>query len=159
MEYTRQFRLRREARGMTREHVAELAGCHPNTVNNIETGRPVKPSTLVDVLRAMGYPEDSAEVREILLLWLEASSGARLTGAEADKAAARLRTRYRNSVRATREELVAEVEAAGLDRDEIRLLLFAARHPEVRAILRAVRDWQEHHLGAADGPELKAAED
>ena len=65
MEYTRQFRLRREARGMTREHVAELAGCHPNTVNNIETGRPVKPSTLVDVLRAMGYPELFAATNRI----------------------------------------------------------------------------------------------
>src|SRR5581483_6746854 len=62
MNYTRQFRQLREAKNLSREQLAALAGCHRNTVINIETGRPVKFSTIADLLQKMGHARESPEM-------------------------------------------------------------------------------------------------
>jgi len=165
MNYTRQFRHLRETKNLSREQLASLAGCHRNTVINIETGRPVKFGTIAELLMKMGYPKDSPETKGMALLWLEAVSGLKFMPADAQKTAEYLRSHYRRTVRAKEEELLASIQDHHLSRDQIGLLGFASRHPEVLEILRAVRDFSEiQTLTSAAGNEtsermLKAAED
>ncbi|HTB81248.1 MAG TPA: helix-turn-helix transcriptional regulator [Opitutaceae bacterium] len=165
MDYTRQFRQLREAKGISREHLASLARCHRNTVINVETGRPVKFSTIADLLMKMGYAKDSLEMRGMALLWLEKVSGLKFSPADAQKTAEQLRSVYRRTVRATQDELLAVIQNSHLSREQIRLLAFAARHAEVLEILRAVHDFSEMQtLTAAADQEtpmrlLKAAEE
>jgi transcriptional regulator with XRE-family HTH domain len=165
MDYTRQFRHLRETKNLSREQLASLAGCHRNTVINIETGRPVKFGTIAELLMKMGYAKDSPETKGMALLWLEAVSGLKFMPADAQKTAEYLRSHYRRTVRAKEEELLASIQDHHLSRDQIELLAFASRHPEVLEILRTVRDFSEiQTLAAAAGKEtparaLKAAED
>ncbi|HXC01245.1 MAG TPA: helix-turn-helix transcriptional regulator [Opitutaceae bacterium] len=165
MDYTRQFRHLRETKDLSREQLASLAGCHRNTVINIETGRPVKFGTIAELLAKMGYAKDSPETKGMALLWLEAVSGLKFMPADAQKSAEHLRSLYRRSVRANQDELLASIQDHHLSRDQIELLAFASRHPEVLEILRAVRDFSEiQTLASAAGKEtstrlLKAAED
>jgi DNA-binding XRE family transcriptional regulator len=165
MDYTRQFRHLRETKNLSREQLASLAGCHRNTVINIETGRPVKFGTIAELMVKMGYTKDSPETKGMALLWLEAVSGLKFMPADAQKTAEHLRAHYRRSVRANQNELLASIQDHHLSRDQIELLAFASRHPEVLEILRAVRDFSEiQGLTSAarkDTAErmLKAAED
>ena len=165
MDYTRQFRHLRETKNLSREQLASLAGCHRNTVINIETGRPVKFGTIAELLVKMGYPKDSPETKGMALLWLEAVSGLKFMPADVQKTAEQLRSFYRRSVRANQDELLASIQDHQLSRDQIELLAFASRHPEVLEILRAVRDFSEiQTLTSAAGKEasarvLKAAEE
>ena len=161
MNYTRQFRQLREAKNLSREQLASLAGCHRNTVINVETGRPVKFRTVAELLQKMGYARDSAEMRGMALLWLEGVSGIKFSSAEAQKAAEQMRAIYRRSVRASQEELAAVIQDSQLSREQIGLLAFAARQPAVIEILRAVRDFSESGTAAGEPAEneLKAAED
>lgn len=161
MNYTRQFRQLREAKNLSREQLAELAGCHRNTVINVETGRPVKFRTIAELLQKMGYARESAEMRGMALLWLEAVSGLKFSPADAQKTAEQLRAVYRRSIRASQDELTAVLQDQQLSREQIELLAFAARRPEVLEILRTVRDFAESPAFAtvpADR-ELKAAEE
>ena len=165
MDYTRQFRHLRETRNLSREQLASLAGCHRNTVINIETGRPVKFGTIAELLLKMGYAKDSPETKGMALLWLEAVSGLKFMPADTQKTAEHLRSVYRRSVRANQDELLASIQDNYLSRDQIELLAFASRHPEVLEILRSVRDFSETQaLASAAGKEasertLKAAEE
>lgn len=159
MDYKRQFRELREAKGLSREQLASRAGCHRNTVINIETGRPVKFRTIAELLQAMGYPPQSDEVKQLALLWLEATTGVRLSADEAERTAARMRSAYRRATQAGQQELLRTIEAAALTREELELLTFAAREPAVRAILQAVRDLTElPGTAATPDRELRVAE-
>jgi transcriptional regulator with XRE-family HTH domain len=165
MDYTRQFRHLRETKNLSRDQLASLAGCHRNTVINVETGRPVKFSTIAELLMEMGYAKDSPETKGMALLWLEAVSGLKFMPADAQKTAEYLRSHYRRTVRAKEEELLASIQDHRLSRDQIELLAFASRHPAVLEILRAVRDFSEiQGLASAAAREtsermLKAAEE
>jgi transcriptional regulator with XRE-family HTH domain len=165
MDYTRQFRHLRENKNLSREQLASVAGCHRNTVINIETGRPVKFGTIADLLLKMGYAKDSPETKGMALLWLEAVSGLKFLPADAQKTAEHLRAVYRRSVRANQEELLASIQDHHLTRDQIELLAFATRHPAVLEILRSVREFSQSQAIAAAAakeppePELKAAEE
>ncbi|MDE3083678.1 MAG: helix-turn-helix transcriptional regulator [Verrucomicrobiota bacterium] len=161
MNHTLQFRRLREAKHLRRERLASLAGCHRNTVINVETGRPVKFSTIADLLHKMGYGRDSVEMKSMAMLWLEGISGLKLTLAEGQKTVEQLRSSYRRSVRASQEELSATIQDQGLLREQIDLLAFAARHPEALEILRSVRNFVETYPVASDEPRhmLKAAEE
>jgi transcriptional regulator with XRE-family HTH domain len=165
MEYTRQFRQLREAKHISREQLASLARCHRNTVINVETGRPVKFSTIAGLLVKMGYGKDSPEMRGMALLWLEGVSGLKFSAADAQKTAEQLRSVYSRNVRASQGELLAVIQNSHLSREQIKLLAFAARHAEVLEILRAVHDFSEMQtLTAASARArpmrlLKAAED
>lgn len=140
MGYTEQFKVFREARGITREALAAQAGCHRNTVLNVETGRPVKFATIVLLMQAMGYSAESAETKQLALLWLESVTGVQLGVGEARE---RRGTPRRPS--APVDDLQSEVVRRRLNRDDIELLTFAARHRKVLNALRAIRELLQEH--------------
>jgi len=131
MGYSEQFRDYREGRGLTREQLAARAACHRNTVINVESGRPVRFATIVVLMQHLGYPKDSAEVKRLAQMWLEAVAGVRL----GDEIATPSR---RESTKTT--GLAAELSGQRLSRGEVELLTFAARNRKVLNALRAIRD-------------------
>ena len=140
MHYTQLFRRLREQKGLNLETLARLARCHRNTVLNVEGGRPVKFKTIARLMSKMGYASDSPEMASLALLWLEAISGVDL--AEPAKLAP-VRQKlavYDRPLAHAAQQLAATVRRAGLDDHEIRLLEFAARRPEVLAVIASVRD-------------------
>lgn len=153
MGYTEQFKAFREARGLTRETLAAQAGCHRNTVLNVETGRPVKFATIVLLMHSMGYAADSAETKALAVLWLEAVTGVHLSLGE-PRAAVRGRGNSLHRLGPVAQRLQAEVARYRLNRDDIELLAFAARHRKVMNALRAIRELlrdREHRAGSLLG--------
>lgn len=131
MEYSEQFRVFREARKFGREQLAEKAGCHRNTVINVETGRPVKFETVAALMEELGYARTSPETKLLALLWLESVTGIAVTLSEARE------LRRSANVDAARQELDAAL--ASLRPDELELITFAASHKEIVQVLRAIR--------------------
>lgn len=159
MHYTQLFRSLREARGLTIEGLAELAGCHRNTVTNVESGRPVKFKTIAELMEKMGYDAKSAELKSIGLLWLEAVSGIPFSQPRTEATALKAVSGYRRSLRDAAHQLEAEIISRSLSSRQIDLLLYAVRHPGMLAILENVRDLMATLQSDGDLPELKAAED
>lgn len=159
MHYTQLFRQLRVARGLGHEALARRAGCHRNTVINVEHGRPVKIGTLACLMEKMGYARDSAEFGALALLWLEAASGAPFSRAEAVAAGRRHIAVCRREAEQNSRKLGLAVADAGLTADQIRLLVFAARQPEVLAIVGAMKKLVEAGGGAEAVPQLQVAED
>lgn len=159
MHYTQLFRSLREAKGLTLEGLAELAGCHRNTVTNVESGRPVKFKTISELMEKMGYTAQSTELKSIALLWLEATSGIPFSQPRTEAAAFKAVAGYRRSLRDAAAQLQAEVVNRSLPIAQIDLLLFAIRHPEILSILENVRDLMASLSASPDLPELKVAED
>lgn len=160
MHYTQLFRNLRDAKGLTLEQLAGLGRLHRNTIVNIESGRPVKFKTIAELMQKMGYAANSAEMKSMALLWLESLSGIPFSRTEAETAARKAITSYRSTTRQTARQLDEAVTDANLTPDQIKLLIFATKHPEIIAIIRDIRDLATD-LAAADGnaPLLKAAED
>ena len=140
MDYREYFRSLRKAGGFTHETLAAKAGCHRNTVLNVERRRPVKFRTIGELMSAMGYGRDSEEVRRMALLWLEAVSGIALTYSEVQAKADDLRLEYSQDVQGASEELMDAITQSELSRERIRLLTFAARHPGAIDAIGHVRD-------------------
>ena len=161
MHYTQLFRSLREAKGLTLEGLAKQARCHRNTVINVESGRPVKFKTIADLMGKMGYPALSDELKSLALLWLEATSGIPFSRKETEASARKTITTYRSTARQAARLLETEAIRANLTVKQINLLVFALRHPETLAILENIRDLVTvvAHEQAADGPQLKVAED
>lgn len=159
MHYTQLFRSLREARGLTLESLAELAGCHRNTITNLESGRPVKFKTIAELMGKMGYTDRSDEMKSIGLLWLESVSGIPFSQPRIEAGARKTVAGYRRSLRDSARRLEAEVLKSGLTPARIDLLIFALRHPEMLSILENVRDLMATLNADADFPELKVAED
>lgn len=159
MHYTQLFRSLREARGLTLEGLAELAGCHRNTITNLESGRPVKFKTIAELMGKMGYTDQSAEMKSIGLLWLESVSGIPFSHPRTEAGALKSISTYRKSLRDSARRLEAEVLKSGLPASRIDLLIFALRHPEMLSILENVRDLLVTLNAGEDLPELKVAED
>lgn len=157
MHYAALFRRLREEKGLTHEALARLARCHRNTVINVETGRPVRIATLARLMAKMGYPSDSPEMASLALLWLESVSGLNLAD-PATLGSARQRTAtYVRSARQATTGLTETVHRAGLSDRQVRLLEFAARHPEVLRIVESIHDLLA--AGAPERPQLKVAEE
>lgn len=159
MDYTQLFRSLREAKGLTLEGLAELAGCHRNTVTNVESGRPVKFKTIAELMEKMGYPSDSTELKSVALLWLEAVSGVPFSQPRTEAAAVKAVSGYRRSLRDAARQLESEIVRRSLPARHIDLLLYAVRHPEMLAILENVRDLVASLHASEDPPSLAAAED
>jgi transcriptional regulator with XRE-family HTH domain len=159
MHYTQLFRSLREAKGLTLEGLAQLAGCHRNTVTNVESGRPVKFKTIAELMDKMGYTAQSPESKSIALLWLEAVSGIPFSQPRTEAAALKAISGYRRSLRDAARELEAEVVQRSLSTSQIDLLRYAIRNPEVLTILENVRDLVATLHVPEDAPELKVAED
>src|SRR3954469_1191682 len=157
MQYTQLFRRLREQKGLSHEALAKLARCHRNTVLNVESGRQVKLKTVARLMAKMGYASDSPEMASLALLWLQGVSGGDLAdpatlGPVRQKLAA-----YDRSLGQASRQLLEAVRQARLDERRIRLLAFAARRPEMLAIIESVQDLLQGAAGA--GAELKVAED
>lgn len=159
MHYTQLFRTLREARGLTHDSLARLAGCHRNTVINVESGRPVKFKTIAELMDKMGYPSGSPEVKSIALLWLESISGITLTPEEATRDAIRQIEHYRATEQQAAQMLAEAAISARLSLNQIRTLLFASGRPEVIAILENIREMLSGERAPAEvTPDLQVAE-
>lgn len=159
MHYTRLFRQLRVARALSHEALAKRAGCHRNTVINVERGRRVKIDTLARLMEKMGYARDSAEFQALALLWLEAASGIPFSRPETVAAARRQIATYRRESEQNCRKLAAVAADAGLTADQIRLLVYAARQPDVLAIIDTVQKLVEAGAATEVMPQLKVAED
>jgi len=137
MGYPEQFQKIREARGLTREQLATRANCHRNTVINIETGRPVRFATILQLLVHLGYRKDSPEARQLALAWLEAVTGIEIAPSEA---AALKRQPCAEERTRSRRRLSPE------DRD---LLEFASRNRKALNALRVLRELEPDGFGSA----------
>ncbi len=139
MHYTQLFRNLREAKGLTLDSLATQARCHRNTVINVESGRPVKFKTISRLVEKMGYPADSADMKSIALLWLEAASGIRFSQPTVTAEAIDTINRHQADVTHAAAELRAAALDAHLTPEQINLLIFALRHPEVLNILGSIQ--------------------
>jgi len=140
MHYTQLFRTLRETKGLTHDGLARKATCHRNTVINVESGRPVKFKTIADLMAMMGYGQESAELKSMALLWLEAVSGVNLTSEQSTAEARRKIARYRATEQEAAQMLADTVIAEHLSIDQIRTLLFASGRPEIISVLENIRD-------------------
>lgn len=140
MQYTQLFRTYREVKGLTHDSLARSAGCHRNTVINVESGRPVKFKTVAELMQAMGYDADSAEMKSVALLWLESISGVSLTGGRSTAEAREKIELYRATEKEAAQVLANSVIARHLTLEQIRVLLFAASRPELIGVLENIRD-------------------
>jgi len=159
MHYTQLFRSLRESKGLTLDELARLSRCHRNTIVNVESGRPVKLKTVAHLMQKMGYPAGSTEMRSIALLWLEAVSGLPFSHQETERAARKAIASYRSGARQAAKRLEETISQAGLTQEQISLLIFAARHPEMLEILGSIRDLTTDLAAASATPQLKVAED
>lgn len=157
MDYTQLFRSLREAKGLTLEQLASAADVHRNTVVNIESGRPVKFKTIAALMQKMGYSPGSAEMKSMALLWLEKVSGIPFSRAEPGTTAKKAIETFRTPARRSAHQLSEAVIAESLSPSQIELLLFAARHPQMLAIIESVRDFAQD--SADKKAFLQAAED
>jgi transcriptional regulator with XRE-family HTH domain len=159
MHYTQLFRSLREAKGLTLEELSRLSRRHRNTVINVESGRPVKFKTVAELMLKMGYPAGSSEMKSIALLWLEAVSGLPFSQAETETAARKAIATYRSTAHQATKRLEEAIGRAGLNAEQIGLLVFAARHREVLSILSSIRDLATALASDSGSPQLKVAED
>ncbi|MDD3178971.1 MAG: helix-turn-helix transcriptional regulator [Opitutaceae bacterium] len=157
MQYTQLFRKLREQKGLSHEALAALARCHRNTVLNVEGGRQVKFKTMARLMGKMGYAADSSEMTSLALLWLEATSGIRLSEPATLATARRKVSTYARTTNQALTQLTETIRQAGLDEEEIRLLTFAAKHGEMLGIIESIRDLLSS--SAESSAELKVAED
>ena len=159
MHYTQLFRQLRVARDLSHEMLAQRAGCHRNTVINVERGRRVKIDTLARLMEKMGYASDSAEFHALALLWLEAGTGVPFSRPETAAGARRHIATLRRDSEQNSRKLTEAVADAGLTSDQILLLVYAARQPDVLAIIGIMRKLVEAGSGAEAAPQLQVAED
>ena len=159
MHYTQLFRQLRVARDLSHEALAERAGCHRNTVINVERGRRVKIDTLARLMEKMGYARESAEFQALALLWLEAGTGVPFSRTETVAGARRHIATLRRETEQSSRKLAMAVTDAGLSTDQIRLLVYAARQPDVLAIIGAVQKLVEAGAGTEVVQQLQVAED
>ncbi len=144
MDYREFFRSLRKSRGFTHETLAEKAGCHRNTVLNVERKRPVKFRTVIELMTAMGFDRKSEEVRRMALLWLESVSGIGLTVEELRAEAKDIRFEYQQTVHRASDELNEALARRSLSEDQIRLLALAANNPEIIEIIRQIREFSKN---------------
>lgn len=156
MQYAQLFRRLREQKALSHEALAKLARCHRNTVLNVEGGRQVKFKTIAHLMAKMGYPSDSPEMASLALLWLESVSGVDLADPATFGPARQKLAVYDRSLGQATRQLLDAIRQAKLDERKIRLLAFAARRPEMFAIIGSIQDLLDDSPSTAD---LKVAED
>lgn len=133
MKYTELFKRTREAKGLTHENLARAAGCHRNTVINVETGRPVKFKTIGKMMTAM--KASKSDMATIALLWVESTSGLEIVGnAKAMHNVTELKKPEELALANLRES------AKKLTRDDIELLAWAADNCGALQMLKGLKD-------------------
>lgn len=133
MKYTDLFKTMRESKKLTHEQLGAAAGCHRNTVINVETGRPVKFKTIAKLMTAMKAPK--ADLAIMALLWVESTSGLELVGnTRATQKLAELKKPEELALDALREK------AKKLPVDEINILAWAAVNCGALQMLKGLKD-------------------
>jgi hypothetical protein len=117
----------------------------------------VKFKTIARLMAKMGYPSDSPEMASLALLWLESVSGVDLADPATLGPVRQKLAVYDRALGLAARQLMDAVRQAKLDERRIRLLTFAARHPEMLAIIESIQDLL--HTTAGGTAELKVAED
>jgi len=139
MNYTQLFRNLRESKDLTHDALARLAGCHRNTVINVESGRHVKFKTIAELMSKMGYDLHSPETKSMALLWLEGVSGINLTQEQSITEAHERIAKYRATEKEAVQLLGETIMREHLTVQQIRTLYYAAQQPEAINILESVR--------------------
>ena len=139
MNYTQLFRNLRESKDLTHDALAKLAGCHRNTVINVESGRPVKFKTIAELMAQMGYDIHSPETKSMAMLWLEGVSGINLTQEENANEVRERIAQYRASEKEAVQLLGDAIMRMHLNVQQIRTLYYAVEQPEVINILESIR--------------------
>jgi DNA-binding XRE family transcriptional regulator len=139
MHYTQLFKNIRESKGLTHDVLAKKAGCHRNTVINVESGRPVKFKTIAGLMAQMGYDLQSPEVKSMALLWLEGVSGINLTQPQSANEAHERIAQYRATEKEAIQLLGETITARHLTVPQIYTLYYAAQRTEVINILESIR--------------------
>lgn len=145
MNYTLLFKNLRESKNLTHDALAKLAGCHRNTVINVESGRPVKFKTIAELMEKMGYNLHSPETKSMALLWLEGISGINLTQEQSATEAHERIAQYRATEKEAVELLSETIMREHLNVRQIHALYYAARNPEIVSILENI-----HKLGKGE---------
>lgn len=154
MHYTQLFRNLREAKGLTLEALAKNARCHRNTVINVESGRPVKFKTISRLIQKMGYGADSDDLKSVALLWQESVSGINFSREEVRRTAVETLQRHETTVADAADQLREVALTSNLTPDQVDLLAFAARQPELIAILGHIRSFgQRNQIESLARPE------
>jgi len=143
MNYTQLFRNLRESKELTHDALARLAGCHRNTVINVESGRPVKFKTIAELMAKMGYGLHSPETKSMALLWLEGVSGINLTQEQSASEAHERIAQYRATEKEAVELLSETIMREHLTVQQIRTLYYAAQQPDAINILEGIRKLSE----------------
>jgi transcriptional regulator with XRE-family HTH domain len=133
MEYAAKFTAFREARKLSQNGLAALAGCHRNTVVNVERGRAVKFATIAGLMEKMGYSKQSGETRKLALLWFQATTG---IGVRLDETGIIDLSRKRSPA-VLRAELAARLKR--MDQADIEIVHFAVANREIMNALKAIR--------------------
>jgi transcriptional regulator with XRE-family HTH domain len=126
MKYYHFFRILREAKKLSHEDVARLAGCHRNTVINAESRRPIKFKTIAHLMAKMGYAKDSEELMSMALLWIESASGIALSQVKTLEKARAFLGRAGSGSDKDLQVLISTVVHEHLTREEIQALIFVA---------------------------------
>ncbi len=158
MHYAQLFRKLREQKGLSHDALAKLARRHRNTVVNVEGGRRVKFATMAALMAKMGYPSNSPEMASLALLWLESVSGLELADPAKLNQAQQKLAGYGKSTGLAIQQLAETTRRNRLTERQVRLLIFAAEHPEVLAIVESVQDLLTGK-GTDHVSQLSAAED
>jgi DNA-binding XRE family transcriptional regulator len=138
MKYSTLFKRYRLEKKLSQGAAARKAGVNRSTVVNLESGRPVRFETVAQIMAAMGYGKESAEIKLLVLLWTEKATGVSFTSAEAASLVHDARRVHGKEVAAAVSCLQNEIEANHLSTREVDLLIFAARHACVIDSLEAI---------------------
>jgi hypothetical protein len=122
-------------------------------------GKPVKFATIARLMKKMGYSDDSPEMADMALLWVESVSGVPLAAPGKVREARQKPTSYQRETQRLTTQLAEAIRHAGLSEREVRLLEFAARRPEVLEIIGAVHDLVQAAQAETAAPHLKVAEE
>jgi DNA-binding XRE family transcriptional regulator len=139
MKYNQLFRNLREARELTHDAVAREAHCHRNTVINVEIGRPVKFTTITKLMEAMGYAENSEELKTMALLWAEDQIGISFSQ---EKAVGKIQTFVERAGAGRNQavqQLISSLMENSLTEEEVQTLIFAANNSEFLEAISAFR--------------------
>jgi len=143
MNYTQLFKNIRESKNLTHDALARLAGCHRNTVINVESGRQVKFRTIAELMSRMGYGLHSPETKSMALLWLEGVSGINLTHEQNISEAQERLAQYRASEKEAVELLGEAIMREHLTVQQIHTLYYAAQEPVIIGIVESIRKLNE----------------
>ena len=133
MTYTELFCQWRQQSGLSQDELARKAGCHRNTVINLEDGCVLRFNTLTNLVRAMGRTEQ--EIHVIAMLWFEDMTG--LSLAHAGPA-----FREYEKVSGPRKRLLETLNksARKMTLTELKAITHASQRKEVLMILRSIHN-------------------